>query len=221
MIKLIAFDWNGTLLADTNPSLKASNEVFKIYGLKPINITGFRQTFTIPIKKMWENNGLKREINFLEQSLTFHPLYEKYAAHTRTRQGTKELLTWLENHRIKQMIYSNHIAPDIIKQLMRLNIFEYFDEVLARPVGDHSHTLNKNKEQKLYDYVKRNKLKPREVITVGDTEEEIEIGKAAGFYTVAITGGYNSTSRLKKQKPDFLIHNMLELKKIIKKLNQI
>ena len=221
MIKLIAFDWNGTLLADTANSCRASNKVFKIYGLKPISITGFRKTFTIPIKKMWENNGLNKEIDFLEQSKTFHSIYEEYAVHTRTRQGSKTLLAWLENHRIKQMIYSNHIAPDIIKQLMRLNIFEYFDEVLARSAGDHSHTLNKSKEQKLYDYVKRNKLKPLEVITVGDTEEEIEIGKAAGFYTVAITGGYNTTSRLKKQKPDFLIHKMLELKRIIQKLNKI
>ena len=69
-------------------------------------------------------------------------------------------------------------------------------------------------------YIKQNKFKPNEVISVGDTEEEIEIGKKYGYHTVAITGGFNSTGRLKKHKPDFLIHNMKDLIGIIKKLNK-
>lgn len=76
------------------------------------------------------------------------------------------------------------------------------------------------KQQKLEDYVKKHKFKPQEIISVGDTEEEIEIGKALGYHTVAITGGFNSTKRLKKQRPDFLIHNMKDLAGIIKKLNK-
>jgi phosphoglycolate phosphatase-like HAD superfamily hydrolase len=86
--------------------------------------------------------------------------------------------------------------------------------------SDQSHVFGRTKEQKLFGFVKQNKLKPREVVSVGDTEEEIQIGKQYGYHTVAITGGYNTTARLKKQKPDFLIHNMLELKKIVKQLNK-
>ncbi len=220
-IKLIAFDWNGTLLSDTVAAWKASDKLFLMYGLKATSITKFRQTFTIPIRDMWLANGLTKEINFQKQSEAYHPLYEKYATKSRTRSGTKQVLAWLKTSHITRMIFSNHIAPDIIKQLLRLNIFEYFDEILARPAGDHSHVKTRGKEQKLLDYVKLKKFKPHEVISVGDTEEEIEIGKKHGFYTVAITGGYNTTSRLKKHKPDFLIHNMLELKNIVKKLNKL
>lgn len=69
--------------------------------------------------------------------------------------------------------------------------------------------------------MKNLKLTKKEVLLVGDTEEETDISKTEGFYTVAITGGYNTTTRLKKLKPEFLIHNMLKLKKIIKELNKI
>ncbi len=218
MIKLIAFDWNGTLLADTQMNLRCSNINFKNFNLKPLNILEFRKTFDIPVSKFWKKYGGKKQ-NLDKQAKKFHILYEANVGKTRTRAGSKRILQLLQNYNIKRMIYSNHVAPDIVKQLIRLNIFKYFDEILARPAGEHSQIHQRSKGKKLFDYVKRNRLKPKEVLTIGDTEEEIEIGKIAGYYTVAITGGYNTESRLKKQKPDFLIHNMKDLIPIVKKLN--
>jgi phosphoglycolate phosphatase-like HAD superfamily hydrolase len=220
MIKLVAFDWNGTLLSDTASAWKAGNELFEIYKLRHISLKEFRDTFTIPIREMWRALGFPTNVDFLKQSEIYHKLYEKQAAKARTRAGVKEALSWLNKKHIIRMIYSNHIAPDIVKQLLRLQIFEYFDEVLARPAGDHSHVNNRSKDQKLFEYCKRNNFKPHEVLTIGDSEEEIEIGKKFGYYTVAITGGYCSTGRLKKHKPDFLIHNLRELNSIVNKLNK-
>ena len=79
---------------------------------------------------------------------------------------------------------------------------------------------SKDKGQRLFEFTKKHKYNPREVISVGDTDEEIEIGKRYGYHTVGITGGYNTTARLKAAKPDFLIHNMKDLIGIIRKLNR-
>lgn len=220
MIKLIAFDWNGTILSDTLPALRASNQTFKIYKLKPISLLKFQQTFKIPIKDFWYANGASKNIDFLKQSLIYHSLYEKEEMKARTRSGVKELLDWLGKNHITRMIYSNHIAPNIIEQLIRLDIHQFFDEILGRPANDHSHVHNRGKDEKLFEYVKKNKLKPKEVLTIGDTEEEIEIGKKAGYFTVGITGGFNTQARLKKHNPDYIIHNMKELIKIVKLLNE-
>src|SRR5262249_30752686 len=112
-----------------------------------------------------------------------------------------------------------HTIVGIESQLKRLNIKTHMDIVLANPdIGKTFHF--KGKGEKLNNYVKKNKLKAGEVVSVGDTEEEIEIGKKYGYHTVAITGGYNTTARLKKHHPDFLIHNMKELIGIVKKLNK-
>jgi phosphoglycolate phosphatase-like HAD superfamily hydrolase len=219
MIKLVAFDWNGTLLSDTITTLNSSNKIFKLYGIKPISLKAFRETFAIPITDFYKH-WTKKEIDFIELSKKYHTIYEKAALKTRTRAGTKEVLKFSGKKHITRTIYSNHITPEITKQLMRLNIYEYFDEILARPAGDHSTVYNRSKDQKLFDYVKQKKLKPKEVLTIGDTEEEIEIGKKFGYYTVALTGGWNTEKRLKKHKPDFLIHNMKDLIKVIKKLNE-
>ncbi len=220
MIKLVAFDWNGTILSDTVAAWKAGNEVFKLYNNKPISIEDFRRTFTIPIKDMWVANGFDASIDFFKQSTIYHPVYEKFAAKSRTRAGARSLLTWLKSHHFLTMIFSNHVTPEIIKQLLRLDIYEYFDEVLARDAGDHSHVKIRSKDQKLFDYVRLHKMNPAEVVVVGDSEEEIQIGKTYGYHTVAITGGYNTRARLAKNHPDFLINNLAELKGIVQKLNK-
>lgn len=223
MIKLIAFDWNGTLLADTRLAAEADNYAIGSYIKQPVTIKIMREHFHVPIinyiialgidKKIYADDGKK--IN-----QRFNKYYEARVNRIRTRSGVRSSLKFLADNKIQAVIYSNHVTSYVIKKLKRLKIENYFQAVLARPDDDYSHMHQRGKAQKLADYIKKCKFKPHEVISVGDTEEEIEIGKEPGYHTVAITGGYNTTARLKKHHPDYLIHNMLELKKIVKKLNK-
>lgn len=221
MIKLIAFDWNGTILADTQMNLECSNRVFKNFDMKPITLSRFQQTFDIPVSKFWINNGGK-VADLLDQGFLFHKYYLETVGRTRSRAGSKQVLDWLNQHKIKSVIYSNHTTDDIVNQCKRLKLKHEFTKILARDlkIDGHSQVHKRNKEEKLIAFIKTLKLKPKEILTIGDTDEEIEIGKKHGFYTVSITGGYNTTARLKKHHPDFLIHNMKELIGIIKKLNR-
>ena len=61
----------------------------------------------------------------------------------------------------------------------------------------------------------KNNYKKQEVMIVGDSPEEIEIGKSLGLKTIAITNGYYSKFRLKKKNHDYMINNLHELKRII------
>jgi phosphoglycolate phosphatase len=223
MIKLVAFDWNGTLLADTKAAFLADNEAFKKFGRRPMSIKNYQKFFCIPIKTYWIKNGFSEnhfKKHHVEINKIFCKTYEPLADICRSRTGTKVALDFLSKNKINAIIYSNHTIPDIERQLRRLHISSRFKTILARIHGDRSHMHNRGKERKLQEYVKKHKLKPFEVVSVGDTEEEIEIGKKYGFYTIAITDGYNNAARLKKHHPDFLIHNMRDLISIIKKLNK-
>lgn len=224
MIKLVAFDWNGTLFADTNTMVKADNLVLKAFSLKQITLQKYRETFDIPVIKYWKAIGitdsfLNKHMHAMED--LFKLYYEPLADKTRTRAGARQVLKWLKSKKIRAIIYSNHTTPDIHKQLARLRIDKYITKILARTLDDNPPIHKRTKDQRLLGYVKQHKFRPGEVVSVGDTEEEIEIGKKFGFHTVAITGGYNTTARLRKHKPNFLIHNMLELINIIKSLNMV
>ena len=224
MIKLVAFDWNGTLLADTNIWWRAASKQWEFLGGHPVPLKRLQETFTIPIINYFVVNGFKRKDilkNKNEIAAIFFKHYNPKEALAHTRGGSRQLLKWLKANNIESIIYSNHSVTDIHKQLKRLKLTNYIVDVIGRHEDEMIRQFDlKHKEDRLKEYLKSNKLKSAEVLTIGDTCEEIEIGRALKLRTVALSGGYNSTKRLKACKPDFLIHNLKSLVPIIKKLNK-
>lgn len=222
MIKLVAFDWNGTVFADTFAILYGVNEVFKILNLKPVTLKDFQNHFDVPVTKTYLGLGAPEELlrkRTKDIVNTFHSSYESRATKVRTRAYAKELLGWLSKNNIKSIIFSNHIDEPIKKQLKRLKIENFFSEVIANSALDSSFN-GRNKHEKLKNYLTVNNLSPDEVLIIGDTIEEVEIGKDIGAIVVALTGGNCSTLRLKKHKPDYLIHNLREVIGIIDQINK-
>lgn len=217
MIKIVAFDWNGTLFADSHAIYKSDLEVCKLLKIKPITFKAFQKYYDVPIKKFYLALGVSEE-EFDKKAAqianTFNLHYEKRAAKLRSRAYAKQLLVYLIRNNISCVIFSNHILEPIKKQLKRLKFEKYFSSVLA---NSHlqSALKGRNKQQRLRNYIKEHRLLSKEVIIAGDTVEEIEIGKELDVTTVAITHGNCSIIRLKKAKPDYLIYSLKEMINII------
>lgn len=221
MIKLVAFDWNGTILSDLQPCLEANNLTFTAFGLKPLSLKKFQETFDVPIINLYIANGYseaKYRKNSRQQAELYQKFYEEKTRNTRSRSGVRQSLAWLKKKGIGTVVYSNHLENEIKSGLRRLKLDGYVGGIIGRTMIDEHHKA-RSKGGKLHNYVKSLRLKPKEVLSVGDTCEEIEIGHSLGFYNVTLTGGWNSTKRLKACKPDFLIHNLKDLIPIIKRLN--
>lgn len=217
MIKLVAFDWNGTILSDTVACLAGDDAALVSLGYKPISLQKFRETFEVPLVNYYKKIGVDPNIPKDKYELSetvFHQVYEARAAKARTRAGARSLLTWLRKNKVPAVIFSNHIKKRIEEQLLRLKIKNYFDTVIA---NDQTHEVlfNRWKGEKLKDYLKEHNVKPNEVLVVGDTVEEIEIAQELGGISVALTHGYNSTGRLKAAKPDHLLGDLRQIERII------
>lgn len=221
MIKLVAFDWNGTLIADTQTVVDCTNIQLKVFGNKKIDIKIYRRTFEIPVNKFFENIGLDPKIikeKYSKSGDIFHREYETRVQKLRTRSGTKKLLSWLHNQKIKSVIVSNHATHRIKEQTGRLRITGLLDAILANDNTHDSYTI-KGKEKRLIEYLQKRRVKNNEVLIIGDTDEEIIIGRDMGSKTVGITNGHSTTKRLRAAKPDYLINNLEEVIGIIKNLN--
>jgi len=221
MIKLVAFDWNGTLLADTNAVLKAANMVFESMDGKTISLKVLRETAMVPVSESYVKLGYDIKIVLEKAEIhanIFHPNYEKLASKVRTRIGARKLLHYLKRKKIGSIIISNHTKKGVEAQLKRLKIEQYFDRFLANE--DLSASIKERmKEKKLLLYMEENKIKNSECLIIGDSLEEIEVGKSLGIKSVAIKDGNYSTKRLKQAGPDFLIGNLKELIPIIESLS--
>lgn len=221
MIKLIAFDWNGTLLADTAAVLKAANSVFKSIDGRRISLKVLRETAMVPVSDSYVKLGYDIKM-VLEKAQVhaniFHPNYEKLASKVRTRRGVRELLKYLKKKKIQSVIISNHTKKGVEAQLKRLKIEQYFDLFLANE--DMAFSIKERmKEKKLSLYMKEKEIKKSEVLIVGDSLEEIEVGRSLGIKSVAIKDGNYSTKRLRKAGPDYLIGNIKSLIPIIETLS--
>lgn len=222
MIKLVAFDWNGTLFADTYAVFESNNGAFKLLGLEPVSFRIFQKYFDVPVKKYYLAIGVSEhqlEKYSEEIAKTFHDDYEPRAARVRTRAGARQLLHWLSKGEINAVIFSNHITEEIHKQLVRLKIQNYISSVIANSSRQSSFKI-RNKKDKLKNYLSVNGLSAQEVVIIGDTIEEVQIGKDLGVHTIALTHGNCSIKRLKESGPDHLISNLKEVISIINKLNK-
>ncbi|PID99487.1 hypothetical protein CSA80_01865 [Candidatus Saccharibacteria bacterium] len=218
MIKLVVWDWNGTLFDDTHAVLRAANSSeIPMLGLPHVTLEQMRSAHDVPIIKTYQNLGVDPDFfraKSAEISPVFHKAYEPLAAKARTRRGSRATLQKLNDQNTKCIILSNHTMEGIYFQLSRLRLVRYFADVLANDSTNTSH--HTGKQHRLETYLEENNHRPEEVIIVGDTTEEIRIGRALGLHTSAISGGICSRDRLAAAKPDHLVSSVEKVLSIVK-----
>lgn len=221
MIKLVAFDWNGTLIADTYAVFKSDIETLRAIGRPPLTYSQFLDHFDVPIRNFYLAVGISKKILDEKTILmrnAFHEEYERRVDKLRSRSHAKTVLSFLQKNKIPSIIISNHVKERIFKQTNRLHLTHFFDEILAND-NIHSPMVERRKQRILANYIKTKKLKGEEVLIVGDTIEEVEIAKELGTLCAAITHGNVSTKRLKAARPDYLISDLGNLINIINEIN--
>lgn len=219
-IKLIVWDWNGTLFDDTRAVLKAANESeVPMLGLPPVTLQQMRDSYEVPIIKAYENLGVDPDFfraKSDEISPIFHKAYEPLAACARTRPGSRTVLAYMKKKRVNCIILSNHTLEGIYFQLSRLKLTTYFDDVLANDNTNLAH--HAGKQHRLEAYLADKHYQTNEVIIIGDTPEEVRIGRALGLRTISISGGMASRHRLVAAKPDHLISSLKQVLTIVEEL---
>jgi len=93
-----------------------------------------------------------------------------------------------------------------------LGLERFFDRILGgdavpkkKPAPDPIHVL-----------IDEFNISPNAVIMIGDSPLDIQMGRAAGIRTCAVTYGYGMEDALKSENPDFLISDFIEIRKIIR-----
>lgn len=219
--KLVVFDWNSTLIADTQAAWKASNACLEYYGGKAITLEKFRETFTFPVIHFYTLNGVSADTVLRDKdggNEVFQGTYERFAANARTRTGARRLLDWLTNEDYSVTILSNYLTDKINTHLERLKIDHYFHHVCAHNCDGTTILQSTSKAQRLSDYMIKRNYKPADTVIIGDTMEEPEIARALGLTSIGITDGCISRSRLAKATPDHTVTSLKDINVILKRL---
>jgi phosphoglycolate phosphatase len=216
----LVFDWNGTLLDDTEAILQTMNVILNRFGQSSIDIQTFREECDLPFALLYRKCGMSAdnvEAANSDGSALFHDTYEPLADRAPLREGARDILKAAHRHGIHTVILSNHIVEPIRVQLRRLGIEEYVSEVLAfESRATQYKSIGKGERLRLY--MQANGLQPETTVIIGDMPVETEIARTLGLTGVSITGGFVSEPRLRSAKPDYVIHNHHELQPILREL---
>jgi phosphoglycolate phosphatase-like HAD superfamily hydrolase len=218
MIKATFWDFNGVVIADTWANYESDVVSIAHFGGRHHTLDEHRRTACIPASSFYISHGVDPEdlkLRGAELGEVFHRTYEALATRCRTRVGVRRTLEFLQSRSIPAVIFSNHTESGIMAQLRRLKLEQMFTKVYANTEKSSS-IVSKNKRVWVSEHFRQTGHKPGEVLIIGDSPEETAIGKELGLVTVALTMGEYDTARLRKAKPDHLIHRVSQMIDIIK-----
>lgn len=208
MIKHVCFDLDGTLVDSKDTilnSTKAALDQLKItYDLD-------EDVFTNMIGKHFVDifEELKIDVPDFDKFITIYKaLYFDYMDSSYLYPGVQQLLQYLNENKIKVSLLTTKVQDQADKIIDHFNLGSSFDYVMGRRDG----LAHKPSPEPLLFICDELKIKPSDTLMVGDTELDIQCGIGAGAKTCGVLFGYRKKEQLEKEKPNFIIARLNELK---------
>lgn len=214
MLKLLIFDLDGTL---TDTALDIADAIN--YALKPFS----PKIYSVEETKAMVGSGISKLLasllpnkNDISKDAVTNRFFEYYANHlldnTKVYPHVKETLSKLSGY--KKAVVSNKREFFSKTILDRLGISEFFDIIF----GSDSVPEIKPSPVPILKLFKIFNVSRNEALIIGDSNYDIESGRAAGIKTVAVTYGFRSREVLKDA--DFIIDSFDELLNVIAQINE-
>ena len=208
MIKVIVFDFDGTI-ADTHDALvEITNRLAGEFGYKPVDeekLQHFKNLSSRDIVKQSEISLFK--IPFLLKRIKSE--LGKEIIHLKPVSGLGETLLDLKNQGYQLGIITSNEKNNVLAFLKENNLELVFDFI-------YSGIAIFGKDRIMAKFIKNNGLTKNEAIYVGDETRDIEAAKKSGMPVIAVSWGFNSAEILAKHKPDFLIDHPRQLLEVVK-----
>jgi phosphoglycolate phosphatase len=209
-IKIIIFDLDGTLVDSSVDICHAINYAIEGTGIKPVSVERTIQLIGEGISRLFEKL-VEAEKSDADRDMLAARFMEHYNAHltdnTPLYPGVKDTLESLKEYR--KVIITNKRQDASAKILDTLGIAKYFDFI----AGSDTTPGKKPSPIPIQFVLEKYGLKPDDAVIIGDSNFDVEAGKAAGIKTIAVTYGYRPLEALKQA--DFIVNSMPEVIPII------
>ena len=202
----IIWDWNGTLVNDAWLFVELMNEELDVRNLPLIDVEAYREHFTFPVKKYYENLGFNFEReNFQEVGYNFIQKYKRRQHEPLLFEETIEILTKISRLGISQSIISAQEDKLLQKSVIHYKLTNFFESIMGI---DHYYADSKFKIAEANK--KQLSCNSNSIMMVGDTAHDYEVASALGVNCILFANGHYSRARL-EQVHCKIIHNLLDL----------
>jgi len=206
MLKVIIFDFDGTLADTIDILLNITNRLSSELGFKSATKEELAQLSNLTSWQILRYSG----ISIFKFPLLIRKLKAELRSEIPTIQlfaGIKEVLLELTKLGFQLGIITSNSRENVLALLEINGLQGTFTFIYSGSTFGKHKVINK--------WLKKEQINPEEVIYVGDETRDIDAARKTGIKIIAVTWGFNSKSALAAQNPDFLIERPQELIEIM------
>lgn len=211
MFQACIFDLDGTL-ADTVESIASiSNQILERFHLPAQPVNDYKYYAgdggNVLMERCFRAAGgdfthLEEGQQLYRDMMAEDPLYK-----VTVFDGIKETLTELKKLNVKLAVLSNKPHEGTCGVIHGLFGDEVFDVVQGLEVG----MKKKPATDGVFAITRKLGVKPEDCMYVGDTNTDMQTGKAAGMYTIGVLWGFRDYQELKENHADAIIEHPKQL----------
>lgn len=191
-VQHLIWDYNGTLVDDTQLCLEILNSFLGRFGFPSETYDSYRQRFRFPLADYYSDLGFRlSDDEFSQLSVEFHTVYNQRRFECALHAGVLEMLSELSGNGRQQHVLSAYREPDLREALEHYGIEPHFTQIVGQRNyrGDSKAGLGQDLSQMLG-------AEPQAILVVGDTTHDFEVAQAIGARCVLVSGGHHPRERL-------------------------
>ena len=191
-MKMIFWDWNGTLINDTPVNVDIFNRVREHYGHAPVSVERYREIYQHPIRGMYEQSGFDfAKDSYEDIAERWIQIYHTYPNPPKLHDDTVPVLEAFQEKGARQAILSALPHAALEKAVAHHGIDHFFEAVRgAVDVFGHG---------KVFEGVqlaRHVELAGADITIVGDSTHDAEVAQELGARCYLVSLGAESERRL-------------------------
>ena len=207
-MRYIIWDFNGTIIDDTQLCLDVENYMLEERGMKHgFTKEWYKDNFCFPVYEYYFKLGYTFETETYDDiAYEFNILYNKRFHECGLNEGFEEKINESIGKGYKNVILSASHQDNLIRQCKELNIDKYFEELIG--IDD---ILAGSKIDRAKTWMQGNDIDVENCILLGDSTHDGDVAKELDIDNyVLIANGHQSYNVLKEDS-DNVVHTLFEV----------
>lgn len=208
-MKMMIWDWNGTLLNDAECCFHVLNNLCRQRNLNPLkSVDEYRSIFCFPVIRVYEQLGFDFSLeSFEEVSVDYTNEYQSTYRNYPLHQDAVVCLKNNLDHGVVNVLLSASQIDILKKQTNEYNCGQYFHEILGL---DNIYAHSKVELAK--EFISKSKLNANDIVWIGDSAHDYECAKECGTHCILVAQGHQTKNTLEATGA-IVVDNLLDAMK--------
>ena len=209
VMKTVIWDFNGTIIDDTDLCLNVEKKMLRKRGLRDqYSREDYQNMFCFPVINYYYKLGYTFENETYEEiSVEFNDMYDAGFDTCSLVDGFEELIAESIRKGNRNVILSASRHDALVEQCHKLHIAHYFDEILGIDNALAASKINMAKQ-----WMANTDVDPKDCLYIGDTVHDQETADALGIENCILAACGHQSYEVLKEKGANVVHTLREVK---------